>query len=240
MSDLYPRAALYRDRSGTLIRHIIRAELRPQPGGSHLTIHHEPEPEPVLELTIAGEEWPATAGGNADRRYSDALSYGQNDDDLADAVHRRAIIERRPDQDPHGIDLTQADAARVSDLWRRWHLNAMRALCAHQTPRRWTCTKTGRPILATERQPYDCPDCGRPRWTCDTPCYAPAGSHPYRPAPAIGPQPIPRRAVRLVCADCAQPAASPTHGYRAGSAWLVEPLPADVLDTIRALFGPRP
>lgn len=67
------------------------------------------------------------------------------------------------------------DRARLGEVWARWHLNDLRAACAHQTP--------------------------------------PAGRNDPDPAPC------------------------PRTGYRYGTAWLVEPLPADVLAWLTARFG---
>lgn len=73
--------------------------------------------------------------------------------------------------------LSLADVRRLAELWRRWHLNDMRAACAHQAP------------------VYD--DRGRP--------------------------------------DLDATPACPVTGYRYGHAWLVEPVPAEVVAELREL-----
>lgn len=77
--------------------------------------------------------------------------------------------------------LTSAALLELADIADRWHLNEMRAGCAHQT-------------VVWEDEPYH-----RPSLTQTQPC--------------------------------------PVSGYRYGSAWLVEPLPTDVLTRLLALLA---
>ena len=76
----------------------------------------------------------------------------------------------------------RARAERIVALAERWHLNDLRAGCAHQT-------------VVHEDGPYG----RRPSLELTAPC--------------------------------------PVTGYRYGSAWLLEPVPADELEELRALFG---
>jgi hypothetical protein len=81
--------------------------------------------------------------------------------------HAKAVVEPA-----RGLDL--AEVHHLTEVWDRWHLNGMRAACAHQQVK-W------------EQSDYGL----RPSLTLTEPCAE--------------------------------------SGYRYGSAWLVEPLPTDVL-----------
>jgi hypothetical protein len=215
------RFALYRDTYGAVVRHEIVAELRPVQG--QLTTTHAPVPGGSLELSICGEEYHATRSGARDARYREGWSYGQNLDDMQG---RRALL---------GSDLSNAEMGKVWTLWHRFHLSGMSGTCAHQTREAWTCTLTGERVAASAGTPYTCTACGRHRWDCERPCFEVPGSHAYAEVPAVGPQPVPNRRVKLACA-CGEPKSAPVHGYRAGSGWLVEILDPEILASIRALF----
>jgi len=130
------------------------------------TVDHEPTPTDALEVTISGESWVARQNGARDRRYADCMTAGQIVDDL------RAVGSTR--------------ALRVADLWDRWHLNGMRANCAHFPDQHY-----------------------HPGETC--PAGLTIGGNPA----VVGVEPA----------------------YASGSAWLFEPVPADVLAELRRLFG---
>ena len=223
------RFALYRDDDGAIVRHEVTAELRPVQG--QLTTTHAPVPVEsltlgitgALGLSICGEEYHATRSGARDARYREGWSYGQNLDDMQG---RRAVP---------GSDLTSAEMGKVWTLWHRFHLSDMSPTCAHQARRDWTCTLTGERVAPGARDPYKCTACGRSRWDCERPCFEVPGSHEYAEVPALGPQPVPNRRVKLACA-CGEPKNAPVHGYRAGSGWLVEILDPEILASIRALF----
>lgn len=111
--------------------------------------------------------------------------------------------------------LTADQRATIGAIWDRWHLNGMRSLCAHQ-PEAWTCTN-----LAKH---YPTPN----GWPVVRSLF---GEHPY---PNRGDQ----------CHRCGrnrwdEPTDHcPVTGYRAGTAWLTEPLPADVVAAVLDIFGP--
>lgn len=242
---LRPRRTVYRNEHGETFAHIIRAELRGQPGGSRLTIHHEPTTGDALELSLSGEIWPATVRGNVDRRYAEAISYGQNLEQLRDAI-ARDLLTPAPDplEDPHGVTLSPSEARDVARIWDRWHLNAMNGLCAHQERAGWTCTATGRYVIAGAARgdygpdPWRCVDCRRYRWDCEAPCLEVPGSHPFTLARLVGPVAETRRdALRRRACECGALPNDPAHGYRSGSAWLVEPLPLGVIADVARIFG---
>jgi hypothetical protein len=103
-------------------------------------------------MAIQGTCWRATADGRIDRRFADCESAGQIRDDLRSVGTPAAL--------------------RVADLWKRWHLNSLRANCSHMPDQRYT-----------------------------------------------------------------QGMACPETGYKSGTSWLYEPLPAEVADELRRLFA---
>lgn len=125
------------------------------------TVHHETVTE-YSELSIMGL---AVAPR---RRMENGHAAGQIVSEL-ERVTRPA---------PH---LTEADIAELVRLWKRWHLNGMKALCAHQTP-----------------------------------VYSSPRGYRQLDLDAIG--------------TC------PVSGYRPGSAWLVEPVPGEVLETVHDIM----
>lgn len=97
----------YRDE--TLGRVYVAADLRIEPAqlrATGQTIEHEPIAPDAAGVAISGESWyKARNGSRMD------LGFGQNIDDL-----------RR---------VKTTAAQRVAELWDRWHLNGLRANCAH-------------------------------------------------------------------------------------------------------------
>lgn len=88
----------------------VTLEIRPaQAIGRGLTVEHEPIPPDALAVSLVG----------ARRRGRVDDGGGQIVDDLRDP-------ERQP---LDGLEV--ADLDRIADLWDRWHLNEMRAACAH-------------------------------------------------------------------------------------------------------------
>jgi hypothetical protein len=175
-------------------RYQVALECRIEPAqlrATGRTIYHEPIPADALEVAISGTTYHAKRDGTRDRRYTDCASCGQITDDLRKCAGARA--------------------QRIAELWDRWHLNGMRANCAHMPDQTYTPGRV---------------------------CYAVPNSHPYREAPLVGPQPVPNRtALRgRTCADCTRTAAADVHGYRSGTSWLYEPIPADVLAELRRYF----
>lgn len=108
------RAGTFREHGR---RYAVILEYREQPAQAlrnphGRTVDHLPIPADAIEVAISGEVWHATETGNVDRRYADMDSAGQ-------------IIEELR-------KVGTARAARIAELWDRWHLNGMRAACIHQ------------------------------------------------------------------------------------------------------------
>lgn len=154
--------------------------------------------------------------------------------------------------------LTSAQRERLAQVWDRWHLNDMRAGCEHQrdidtteevevttyklTREAWACRKAAEKAAtdaaidgrAVELRPvekalmrldhgevYSPPDADSPL----SGCY----EVDKRERKAIGwvrPNEHPRG---MLCAPC------PTCGYKYGSAWLHEDVPADVIAWLESL-----
>lgn len=150
----------------------------------------------------------------------------------------------------------------VLALWERWHLNDMRAGCEHQRAawdlleplevvsygltleahqertrtieaaarasaegRPWTWTPRSRALVALERwyaEEHQPPDADSPL----SGCYE-VKKRETRPACHVTEKEHPRGLLSKPCPAC---------GYLYGSAWLFEPLPADVLARVLAIF----
>jgi hypothetical protein len=147
---------------GELVTVQIRLEDMDREG---LSINHEyVSPLTMQRLSITGTMWQR----NHRFRDGDVVSSGQCLDALLDITEPEA---------PWTLD----EIGQLHDLWKRWHLNDMRAGCAHQTVIVYEDTQYGRRVdLAATTAANDCP-----------------------------------------------------LNYRYGSAWLYEPLPADVIDTVQ-------
>ena len=198
-------------------RYAVYLTLRISPAqhrGTGHTVEHGPIPDDALEVAISGEVWHARQDGARDRRFTGGCEYGQCRDSLARVGTARAL--------------------RVAELWDRWHLNGMRGGCAHQSET-WTCTRDANAeTRETVRRIGGDPD-SIPAAPCGTLNGWPEvrrlfGEHPY-----------PHRGD--ACLSCGrnrwdEPTdACPVSGYRYGTAWLFEPVPADVLAELRRLFG---
>jgi hypothetical protein len=171
----------------------------------------------------------------------DVESCGQIQDEVRQLLNTPRAILNHPKE----------KIARLLDIWERWHLNDMRAGCEHQRAswdplekiqlvtyhlktdtlreqdtirRNWQRRITaGETVLATEDElrivklPYEV-KAGQ-----DQPAPGPAYAETSREVKTAGwvyPKEHPRG---LLCKPC------PTCGYKYGSAWLYEPLPADVV-----------
>ena len=145
-----------------------------------------------LELSISGEVY--------DSRGRD-LGGGQ----CIDALRRLAQEGSTP-----GPGLTRADLARLLDVWERWHLNGMRAGCAHQRAAGWA----DRPI-----------DAGKPTSAYGR-HYPGQRSNSWNMLAWVTPAEHPEGLLTRPCPEC---------GYPYGSAWLSEPLPAEVESFVRDL-----
>jgi hypothetical protein len=102
-------------------------------------------------------------------------------------------------------------AARLVDIWRRWHLNGMQAACEHQRAEGWT----ERPI-----------DPSKPLDTYGV-HFEGQRSASWNMLAWVRPDEHPDGLLGKPCETC---------GYRYGSAWLFEPLPADVLDFAESII----
>lgn len=104
---------------------------------------------------------------------------------------------------------TPALVSEFYAVWNAWHLNNMRAGCEHQRAEKWEDVRIN---------PKELPD-----------------SHANRDergimAMRIRPEEHPAGLLCKPCAVC---------GYKYGSAWLSEDVPADVLEFLRALPGSK-
>lgn len=111
----------------------VYAELTIEPAqavGRGYTVDHSPIEAGALDVAIMGSVWYLTAAGDRDRRYSEGIAYGQVQDYLSKCG--------------------QETARRIFELWQRWHLNGMRANCAHMPDQKYTpglaCPEGGRNI----------------------------------------------------------------------------------------------
>lgn len=193
--------------AGLEIRPAQRAILHGQ------TVNHEPVAADAVEVSLMGSTYVAKADGTRDRRYTDAIAGGQNLDDL-----RKVRTDR---------------AARIAAIWDRWHLNGLRAGCAHQSET-WTCTNDLDHDAREAARRIGVPDAAIP---------------PARPCGTLNGWPevkrldlrYPKRGDSCIACGRArwdEPSDHcPVSGYRYGSAWLYEPVPADVLAELRHLFG---
>lgn len=198
-------------------RYQMRVDLRIEPAqlrDTGRTINHEPIAADAVEVAIQGETWHAKADGSRDRRHTDMAGGGQNINDL-----------RR---------VPGARAARIAELWDRWHLNGMRAGCAHQGET-WTCTRDAN---AEARETAR-------RIGADPGAIAPDVCGTLNGWPVIrelfGEHPYPKRGDACHVCDRArwdEPSdACPETGYRYGTAWLYEPVPPEIIAELRRLFG---
>ena len=105
---------------------------------------------------------------------------------------------------------TAADVESLTSLWRRWHLNSMRAGCEHQRAEGWD----ERPIdPAKPTTAYGLHYDGQTRDSWNLLMWVRPDEHP---GGLLG----------KPCSTC---------GYRFGSAWLVEDLPAEAVAEVRRL-----
>lgn len=109
-----------------------------------------------------------------------------------------------------GPGLTRADLAQLPAVWERWHLNGMQAGCAHQRAAGWA----DRPIDPTK------PTTAYGRH------YPGQRSDSWNMLAWVTPAQHPDGLLTRPCPEC---------GYPYGSAWLSEPLPAEVEAFVRDL-----
>lgn len=165
----WERVTFRRERLGTLADKsyvVVDLEIRRRPGTA-TTVDHVDIVDP-LEVSLTGTVH--------EYRHREPYGAGQIVDTLAD------IVTPAP-------GWTLEEIRELATLWDRWHLNTMRAACAHMVPG----------DLVREDNGY-----GGTRISTSDP--------------------------RNVCPDT---------GYRYGHAWLVEPVPADVVARLEELMRSR-
>jgi hypothetical protein len=206
----------------------------------------EREQQTIAHETIAGAVRVSIMGAVWNARHSDYKSGGQNAEtvrELADQLN-----------DPERV-------RRICELWNRWHMNDARGACAHQAEE-WACTNTTRveaatAELETAREAYRAADVtdreGRRRaegalLLAEYAVKDATEHHHTEPEPngwpiireKYGEHPYPQRGD--ACHVCGrnrwdEPTdACPETGYRYGTAWLVEPVPAEIVAELIALF----
>ena len=175
-------------------RLILNARLAPVQSAVKLTIDLQPVPEGALELSITGDVYERQRG-----RWED-VGGGQCLDTLREVAQPV-------------LGWTLDELAEVADLWDAWHLNGLRAGCAHQIAEGWN----KRPI--DPERPLR--DYGQFVGTAST----------WNMLAWVHPEEHPGGLLTKKC---------PTCGYPYGSSWLFEPLPGYVVARIKALFDAHP
>jgi hypothetical protein len=111
--------------------------------------------------------------------------------------------------------IAPADLAALRAIWGRWHLNDLRAGCAHQRAEGWR-ERPIDPTKPTRAYGRHCPGQRGDSWNMLT--WVTRAEHPEG----------------LLSHPC------PVCGYKYGSAWLYEELPADVRATLVAIGARLP
>jgi len=210
----------------------IEIEVRHVTGHPHDSVTHEPLEE-YDALSISGSVW--------NHQRTDILSGGQNYEELAALFPFSKRVRR------------------IIEIWREWHLNDLTAGCAHQSET-WTCTnlrsdheayltslaavlaeqrtrtatkETCEAIADTEREIA----CARA--AADAAHDAPIENGWIAIHTLFGEYPYPHDG--STCHVCGrnrwdEPSdACPESGYRYGTAWLVRPLPVEIVDELRSI-----
>jgi len=102
--------------------------------------------------------------------------------------------------------------ARLYAIWQRWHLNDLKAGCEHQRALGWDTLKI---------------DDSKPSNTYGKHC-GEDGPTSWNLAGWVRPSSHERGKMAVACPEC---------GYKYGTEWKTEPLPADVLAEINSLLG---
>lgn len=136
-----------------------------------------------IELSMQGEIW--------NSRRTDLEAGGQCLEEIA-----KRFPENRPLQ-------------RLVEIWRYWHLNGLRAGCAHQMAEKWN----ERPIDPTK----------------PTNVYGNFAGHSssWNMLVWVSPKEHPEGLLGKPC---------PTCGYKYGTAWLVDPLPVEIEKEVMVLL----
>lgn len=140
------------------------------------------------EVSVTGQIWERHGKWNRD-----VLSCGQNLDTMAEFLV--------------GVPLFDT----LFGIWKRWHLNGMKAGCEHQRAARWDKL----PIDPTKPLDSYGKHCG------------PDGAMTWNMRVWVNPKEHPQGLLGVPC---------PTCGYKYGTAWLYEPIPANVMEVIQKLL----
>jgi hypothetical protein len=141
--------------------------------------------------------------------------------------------------------IPQETIREIGRVWDRWHLNGMKAACSHQ-PDEWTCprckTVNGWHLTPTYPKRGDsCTNCGLDRWDVGKSPYV-GGWHVLLPDGSTFKVLATEEAARQVCGEpravilsfVFRPDPNPCpNGYRYGTVWLVDPLPAEVAEQVK-------
>ncbi len=160
-------------------------------------------------LAFATIEWRRLQGGSAQLELAITGVVGPKANGDATGSCGQCI-ESVEDAKTCAGSLNDAQRSHLVAVWRRWHLNGMRAGCEHQRAEGWN----ERPIDAskpTDTYGKHCGPGGPMTWNMLT--WVTKRDHPDG----------------LMCEPC------PTCGYKYGTAWLYEHVPDDVLAFVCSL-----
>ena len=123
------------------------------------------------------------------------------------------LLDKLIAQGQYTTPWTKDKLEQLARLWRRWHLNNLKAGCEHQRAARWE----ERPIDPTRPlHDYDAFVPGHPQ------------THTYNMLIWVRPEEFPGGLLTAPCEVC---------GYRYGSAWLYEALPVEVGEFVAWFAG---
>lgn len=139
-----------------------------------------------IELSICGSVW--------NPGHTDIYSGGQNDKEIAALFPQNARVQR------------------LVEIWRRWHLNTMRAGCEHQRALGWD----KEPIDASKpTNTYGLHFPGQKQASWNLLSLVREDEHPGGK-------------LSKPCPEC---------GYRYGSAWVTEKIPSEIITELKVLCG---
>lgn len=138
------------------------------------------------ELTISGAIWKPHRG--------DIVEGGQNTDSIAELFEDTPLAPK---------------VQRIVEVWKRWHLNGMRAGCEHQRAEGWDKRPID-PSKPTDAYGRHFPGQGQPSWNM---------------LAWVRPDEHPDGLLGKPCPVC---------GYKYGTAWLTEPLPEEIIAEVKS------